>query len=166
LLGRLAAQPRHEPAGRLRVEHRLPRCHGAHRAHEVGATDLLEHVPGGARHDRVHQRVVVGERGQHQAGHFGQLRADLPADGHAVPVGQPDVEHGHIRAQRGDPGERRGCGARFANHLDVALSLKHVPHAPPDDLMVVEQEHLDRLGRVLVTSFGFHGASPETRCLT
>ena len=157
LLGRLAAQPRHEPAGRLRVEHRLPGRHGAHRADEVGAADLLEHVPGRARHDRVHQGVVVGERGQHQAGHLGQLGTDLPADGHPVSVGQPDVKHGHVRPQRGDPGERRRSGARFADHLDVALGLKHVPHAAPDDLVVVEQEHPDRLGRVLVAGFGFHG---------
>ena len=106
LLGRLAAQPRHEAAGRLRVEHRLPGRHGAHRAHKIGAPDLLEHVPGRACHDRVHQRVVVGERGQHQAGHLWQLGPDLPADGHPVSVGQPDVKHGHVRPQRGNPGER------------------------------------------------------------
>jgi GAF domain-containing protein len=103
LLGRLPAQRRHELAGRPRVEHRLPGRDRAHRAYQVGAADLLEHVPRRACHDRVHQRVVVGEGGEHQAGHFRHPGADLPADGHAVPVGQPDVEHRHVRPQRGDP---------------------------------------------------------------
>ena len=164
-LGRLAAQPRHELAGRPGVEHRLPGRDGTHRAHQVGAPDLLEHVPGRTRHDRVHQRVVIGERGQHEAGHLGQLGPDLPADGNAVPVRQPDVKHCHVRPQRGDPGERRRRRARLADDLDVALGLKHVADAPADDLVVVEQEHLDRLARLAVTRHGSHGASPATHLL-
>lgn len=165
LLGRLAAQPRHELAGRTRVKHRLPGRDRAHRAHQVRAPDLLEHVPGRTRHHRVHQRVVVGERGQHQAGHLGHPGADLPADGHPVPVRQPDVQHGHVRPQRGDPGECRGRGARLANYLDVTLGLKHVPDTPPDNLMIVEQEHLDRLVGVFIAVYGSHGASPAIRFL-
>jgi two-component system, NarL family, sensor histidine kinase DevS len=166
LLGRLTAQPRHELAGRPGVEHRLPGRDGAHRAHQVGAPDLLEHVPGRTRHDRVHQRVVIRERGQHQAGHLGQPGTDLPADGNAVPVRQPDVKHGHVRPERGDPGDRRGRRARLADDLDVAFGLKHVADAPADDLVIVEQEHPDRLARLAVTRYGSHGASPATRYIS
>jgi signal transduction histidine kinase len=107
LLDGLAAQPRHELAGRPGIEHRLPGGDRPHRPDQVGAADLLEHVPGGAGHHRVHQRVVVGEGGQHQARHLGQLGADLAADGDPVAVRQPHVEHRHVRPQGRDPGERR-----------------------------------------------------------
>jgi signal transduction histidine kinase len=145
LLRRLPAQPRHQLAGRARVEHRLPGRDRAYRADQVGAADLLEHVPRRAGHDRVHEGVVIGEGGKHQAGHLGHPGADLTAHGHTVTVGQPDVEHRHVRAQRRDPGERRRGRARLADYLDVTLGLEHVADAPPDDLVIVEQEHLDRL---------------------
>jgi signal transduction histidine kinase len=164
LLGRLAAQPRHELTRRPRVEHRLPGRDRAHRAHKVGAPDLLQHVPGRAGHDRVHQRVVVGERGQHEAGHFRQLGADLPADGHAVPVRQPDIEHGHVGSQRRDPGQGGGSGPSLTDHGDVAFGLKHVADASPDDLMVVKQEHPNRLLGAVLADCGVHGLSKLISC--
>ena len=62
-----------------------------------------------------------------------------------VAVGQAHVEHGHVRPQRRDPGQRGGRGARLADHLDVRLGLEQVAHAAPDHLVVVQQEDPDRL---------------------
>ena len=42
---RLVAHPLHQPAGRVRVQHRFTRGHGAHRADQVGAADLLSTYP-------------------------------------------------------------------------------------------------------------------------
>ena len=66
----LIAHPAHHLAGRLRVQQRLPRRDRADGAHQVGAADLLQHVPGRPGHDRVKQRIVIAERGQHQTGHL------------------------------------------------------------------------------------------------
>src|ERR1700683_5376007 len=43
-LARLVPKPRHQLAGRPRVQHRLARGHRTYRADQVGAADLLEHV--------------------------------------------------------------------------------------------------------------------------
>ena len=65
---------------------------------------------------------------------------------HAVAVGQPHVEDRHIGAQRGDAGQGLGGGARLADDLDVVLGLEELGDAPPDDLVVVEEEHGDGHG--------------------
>ena len=133
---------------RPRVQHRLAGGHRAHRADQVGAADLLEHVPGRAGHDRVEQRLLVAERGQHQAGHLGHPGPDLPAHRHPVPVRQPHVQDGHVGAQRLDPGQRRGCRPGLAGHPDIRLRLQQVTDTPADHLVVIEEEHRDRLLRL------------------
>ena len=55
------------PLGDRRVEQRLPGRDPADRVDQVGAADLLEHVAGGAGHDRGEQRLVVLVRGEDQA---------------------------------------------------------------------------------------------------
>ena len=70
-------------------------------------------------------------------------RADVPAHPDAVAVGQPHVEDGDVRAQRGDAGQRLRGGAGFADDLDVVLGLQQLRDAAADDLVVVEQEHRD-----------------------
>jgi hypothetical protein len=120
----LVAHPPHDPAGRLGIQHRFAGGHGPDRADQVGAADLLEHVPGRTGHDRVEQRFVIAERGEHQARDLRHRRPDLATDPHAVNIRQPDVEHGHIRPQRGNPGQRRGRCPGFAHDLDVRLGLQ------------------------------------------
>jgi hypothetical protein len=97
---RLVAQPGHELAGRPGVEHRLAGRHRAHRADQVGTADLLEHVARRPGHDRVEQRLVVAERGEHEARDLGHPGPDLPAHRHPVAVRQPHVQHGHVRLER------------------------------------------------------------------
>ena len=104
-LGRVA-EPLEDLGGERRVEERLAASDAAHAVDEVGAADLLEDVAGGAGHDRAEERLVVGERGEHQAGDLGVLRADLAAHLDPVAVGEADVEDGDVRAWW------RGCGRR------------------------------------------------------
>ncbi|CAM5248036.1 hypothetical protein SCYAM73S_01895 [Streptomyces cyaneofuscatus] len=59
---------------------------------------------------------------------------------HPAAVGQPDVEHRHIRARRRDPDQGVGGRARLADHLDVGLGGQQLMDATPDDLVIVEQE--------------------------
>ena len=58
-------------------------------------------------------------------------------------VGQPDVENGDVGAGGGDPVARLLGGARLADDFEVVLRLEELAHAAADDLVVVEQEHLD-----------------------
>ena len=76
----------------------------------------------------------------------GWRRADLAAGLDAVAVLQAHVEHGDVGVEGVDPADGLGLGARLADDLDVALGLEQVAQAPPDDLVVVEQEHGDSLG--------------------
>ena len=64
----------------------------------------------------------------------------------AFAVGQPDVEDRDIGAKRRDAGHGLRGGAGLADDLDVVLGLEQLRDAPPDDLVVVEQEHGDAHG--------------------
>jgi two-component system, NarL family, sensor histidine kinase DevS len=147
--GRLIPQPGHELAGGLRIQHRLASGHRADRADQVGAANLLQYVTRRPGHDRVEQRLLVAERGEHQARDLRHPGPDLPAHRHPVPVGQPHVQHGHVRFESRDAGQRRGRGTRFADHPDVRLGLQQVTDATADDLMVIQEEHRDRLARLI-----------------
>src|SRR5581483_5864794 len=95
------------------------------------------------------QRLVVGERRQHQARQVRQLRPEVAADADPVAVRQPDVEHGDLRPDRRDPRESLGRGRRLTHHLDVAFGLEEVAHAAAYDLVVIEQEYADHPAIVL-----------------
>src|ERR1019366_4165733 len=58
------------------------------------------------------------------------------------------IQYGHIRPQRRNPGQGRRSGPRLAHHDDVLLSFQQFPDAPADDLVIIEQEYLDRLSIV------------------
>jgi hypothetical protein len=60
-----------------------------------------------------------------------------------VAVGQPRVQHRHVRAQRRDPAGRLLGQAGLAHDLDVAVGLQQVDQAAPDHLMVVEKKDSD-----------------------
>ena len=75
------AQALEHALGDVRVEQRLTGRDPPDRVDELGALDLLEQVAGGAGHDRVEQRFVVGERSEDHALNFG-----IPL---SVPLGRP-----------------------------------------------------------------------------
>ena len=109
---RLVPQPGDRPARRARIQQRPAGGGHADRAGQIAAADLLEHVAGRSGHDRIQQRLVVAERGEHQAGYLRRPRPDFPADRHPVTIGQPDIEHRDGGAQRRNLGQCGGCGAR------------------------------------------------------
>ena len=66
------------------------------------------------------------------------------------------VEHGHVGTQRRDP---PGCllgETRLADDLDVTLTFEQLLEPTSDDLVVVEEEHPDLVGRLL--SHGSNGS--------
>ena len=147
-----------EGGGGVGVEEGLAGGDGADGADEVGAADLLEDVAGGAGHDGVEEGVVVGVAGEHEAGELGHCGAEVAADGDAVAVGEADVEDGDVGFEGGDAGEGGGGGAGFADDGDAGFGVEQVADAAPDYLMIIKQEHPDRLPCVLVHP------SPSTRC--
>jgi signal transduction histidine kinase len=124
-----------------RVQERLTAGDRAHGLDDVGALDLLEHVPRSARHDRLEQRLVIGERREHEALDVGMRRPDLTADLHTVAVGESNVEHRHIGPRRRDARQRLGRSPGLAHDLEVTVRLEELPDAATHDLVVVEEEY-------------------------
>ena len=70
---------------------------------------------------------------------------DLPAHLDPVAVGQPHVQHRHVRVHRRDPAQGLVGRPRLAHdHHVVAGGLQQLADTSPDHLVVVEQEHPDR----------------------
>jgi hypothetical protein len=67
------------------------------------------------------------------------------------PPGQPYVEDCHVGTKRRNAGHGPRSRIRLADDLDVVLALEQLRDAPPDDLMVVEQEHGDAHGLGLLS---------------
>ena len=115
-------------------------------ADQVGARDLLEHVAGGAGHDRGEQRLVVVVRRQDQAPIARVHRADRAAHLDPGAVGQPGVEHRDVGTQRRDPAGGLDRRAGLAHDLDVTRRLEQEPEPLTDHLVVVEQVHAELSG--------------------
>jgi signal transduction histidine kinase len=142
------------------VEQRAAAADGADGLHEVVAADLLEDVAGGAREDRVEQRVVVGERRQHQHAQVGHPAAQVAAERDAVAVGQAYVEHRDVGAQRRHPRHRLRDRPRLADDVDVVLEVQELRDAAAYDLVVVHEHDPDRLHTI-----PFVATSEELRLL-
>jgi hypothetical protein len=137
------AQPLQDPGGRHRVEQRLAGRHVPYGTQQFVAPDGLQDVPGGTRHDRVEEGLVVREGGQHQALHGVVPGADLAAHLDPAAVREPYVENRHIGARGRDPHQRVGRRTGLADHLDVVLDREHLVDATPDHFMVVEEKYAD-----------------------
>src|ERR1035441_8662102 len=129
--------------------------------HQPRPRDLLHHIPPRPRHDRIKQRLIIPERRQHQARHPRHLRPDLPAHRHPVPIRQPHIKHRHIRPQRRNPGQRRGGRPRLPDHLDIRLGLQQVTDPPADHLVIIKEEHRDRLLRLVTDLLTVHWAGHD-----
>ena len=71
--------------------------------------------------------------------------ADLPTRLDPVAFGEANVEYRDIGIERRHPAHRLVFGARLADDGDVALGFKQIAKPTAHDLMVVEQEHPDRI---------------------
>ena len=143
LLG-ATAQTIEDPCGHARVEQRLPRRHPPDGVDQLGSFHLLQHIAGGARHDRLEQRLVVGERREHDALEIGPGRPHLAAHLDAAAVGQAHVEHRYVGVRRGDAAQRLLGRSGLGHHLDVGLGIEQLAQPPPHDLVVIEEEHAYR----------------------
>ncbi len=68
-------------------------------------------------------------------------RPELTAQLDPTAVGEPDVEHRHLRCRGGDAAQRLLDRAGLADHLDVALGLEHVADPASHHFVIVDQEH-------------------------
>ena len=150
VLARPGADPFEDPGGHGRVEQALAGGDPAHGVDQLGRADLLEDVSGGAGHDGVEQRLVVGERREDEARRAGMQRADLPAGLDAVAVLEAHVEDRHVGIEGVDPADGLLLGRRLTDHPDVVLGFEQVGHAAPDDLVIVEEEHRDLLAHPVI----------------
>ncbi|GAA2437660.1 hypothetical protein GCM10010191_60730 [Actinomadura vinacea] len=61
-------------------------------------------------------------------------------------------------ADGGDAGQGLSGGAGLADDLDVVLGGEQGGHAAPDDLVIVQKEHPDRVASIDLAA---HGAIPS-----
>ena len=141
ILRRGVAEPLDDPRRGERIEQRLTLGHTPDPVDERGAVDVLQHVPGRARHDGVEQRLVVVERGEHHAAQLRMVGAQLTAHLDAAAVGQAHVEHGDVGPHRRYAPQRLVSRRRLADHGEVARRFEQVTYPAADHLVVVEQKH-------------------------
>ncbi len=144
LIDRRVAETFEYAGGEKRIEEGLAPAHPADRIDDVGASHLLEQVPGGAGHDGAEEGFVVGERREHEASDIWVVRPDFPAHLDTAPIGEVDVEDGHVGSGRRDPGASLLGGAGFADDVEVILGFEQFAHASANHLVVVEEEYAQR----------------------
>src|SRR6266849_1437330 len=137
--GLALAQPVEHRAGDARVEQAPTGAHLADRVDELAAADLLEHVAGGAGHDRGEQRLVVRERREHQHLRLLEPGADLTRGLDAATVRQPDVHHHHVRARALSLRDGLLHGAGLRHDGKVVVGVDQGFHAIAHDLVVVDE---------------------------
>ena len=76
---------------------------------------------------------------------LGIPRADLATDIDAGAVRKPAIEDRHVGTKRGNPSSGLLGQSGLTDHLDVGLGLQQLPDAAAHDLVVVQQEHPDRV---------------------
>lgn len=130
------------------VDKRLTRSHSADSRREIVALYLFEHESRRPGQNRLEHRLVVGERGQHEARNFGKLRPDITTDLDPASVGQLYVEDRNVGRRGRDPRERVGTHPGLAHHHDSTRRLQNVADPLANDFMVIEQKHAYRLGGV------------------
>jgi len=136
-------------AGQHRL--RLRRIHevqaGAHlsdRAHDLVAAELLQQVPGGARHQRREEGLVVVEGRQHQHPGLGQLAPDLAGRLDAAVIPQADIHDDDIRVAAEGVAHRFRRRAGLIDELHPGGALDQSGDAVADQLVVVDDHHAKR----------------------
>ena len=135
----------HQPRSHDRIEERLAGMRGAYRAHELLRLGVLEQVSRRTRPERRQQRLVVEKARQDDHTGIRNGLAQQPHRRHAVEPRHHQVHQDHVR-------EEARCGLhgvlavdRLAHDLDPLLQLEESSQPFPDDRMVVDDEHADRL---------------------
>ncbi len=130
----------------ITLEQGLPRRGPTDRVDELGAPDLLEQVARCPGQHRCHERIVVRMTGEHETCDVRVRGAEIAADGDArmVRVPQPDVQQRHVGwvGAHSTHGLLAGCG--LPDDLDVVMGTDQVEDATSHELVIVEQEDLDR----------------------
>jgi hypothetical protein len=62
----------------------------------------------------------------------------------AVAVGETHIEYRHIGPNPVDDPQRFSGAARLPNDLDIGLAIEHRCQPSANDLVIIEQEDLDR----------------------
>ena len=129
-----------------RIEQGPAGGHLANGLDEVVAPDVFQYIAGGPRHDRIEEGLVIGIGGQHQAANVWQCVAYISADLHSAAIGKAHIKDGHIGTGSGNAVQRISRRARLADHVEISFQAQQISQSAADDLVVIEQEHLDRHG--------------------
>jgi signal transduction histidine kinase len=163
---RARPQTLEHPGSDTGVEQGLTGRDLADRVDEIHGPDLLEDVSRRTGHDGVEQCLVVGVGREHQAMNGRHPAADLTADLDTVAIGQADIEHRDIRVRHRQSPQGLLGGPGLGHDLHVTGGLEKLTQATTDDLVVVEQEHLDGHGDSLPANASPHRHKRANRSTT
>ena len=136
IIGVLTADSPEHPIGHLGVEQGFAPPYLANALDEIASLDLLEHVARRPGQDRGEQRLVVGERCQHQHSDVRPAGADLPARLDAAAIGKEDHDVGLVES---DPANGLLDAPGLSYHLEVALGVEKRLEALTDHLVIVDE---------------------------
>ena len=107
----------------------------------------LSRNPAAPRRGHLLDVRVIAVRGENEHLGVGKGFANLPGGLQTVEQRHRDVHHHHGGTEF--PGQLHGlaAGGRFADHLDVAFGLQHLPKALADDRVVFGQQDGDAFHR-------------------
>ncbi len=139
--------PGRDGVGRqLRVDVAVSGVHGTDDLGELLRADRLRHEAPGARRQGPLEVARAAVPGHDHGAAAGQFRPQGCGDPHAVGAGHLEVQHRDIGPVRPRHGDRLGPGRRFGDDLDVVLQPQQRRQRPPDQVLVIRQQHADAHG--------------------
>ena len=138
--------------GHLRVEGRTTRRCGPDGVEDLLWVGVLQEIAVRAGIERVHDAALLRERRQHHHPALGVPRLDLPGRLHAVEHRHRQVHQHHVDHAGVHRGDRLLAIANAAHELQIARSAKELFETVTHDAVVVDHQHLDRLGHDAGTS--------------
>ena len=109
------------------------------------ALRVLQQEPTRARADRSERVLVEIERGQNEHLGLRVVADDRLGGGDAVQLRHPDVHEHQVGGEQGGLRDRRLAVAGLTDHHDVFLRVEHHPEPDSDELLVIHQQHRDRI---------------------
>jgi len=127
-----------------RRDQRSPVANLPHGVDEVGRSARLVDERAGTGLDRRDPSGDAVVARQENKAHVRPHPTDGERRVQARPVGEMEVHHHQVRIGVVDQADRFGHGAPVAANLHVGLAVEEHPEAIRHELMVVDDEHLDR----------------------
>ena len=135
----MPAQSVEEWFGHGRIEQCLSRADSSDAVDERLGIDPLQDVPGGTRHDRRHECVLVGERSQDEHADGRPTVDDLPARLDTGAIRKANIHDHDVGGVVSDASYSLFGRPCFANHREVVVRVDERAQSTANNLVVVNE---------------------------